>query len=73
MLRMLSEYVGEEDFLHGVSLYLKKHSYGNTVSADLWEGVAEATGMKTLLSLALLRNTHGSLQGRISARSCTTG
>lgn len=41
---MLSEYVGEEEFLKGVSIYLKKHSYKNTVSADLWAGVSEATG-----------------------------
>ena len=45
VLRMLSEYVGEKEFLKGVSLYLKKHSYKNTVSADLWAGVSEATGV----------------------------
>ena len=47
---MLSEYVGQDAFLHGVSLYLKKHSYGNTVSADLWEGVAQATGIVLVLA-----------------------
>jgi aminopeptidase 2 len=41
---MLSKYVGEEKFLKGVSLYLKKHLYSNTVSRDLWEGIGEATG-----------------------------
>ncbi|KZV77286.1 hypothetical protein PENSPDRAFT_568462 [Peniophora sp. CONT] len=44
VLRMLSEYVGEKEFLKGVSVYLKKHSYKNTVSSDLWAGVSEATG-----------------------------
>ncbi|KAH9974690.1 peptidase family M1-domain-containing protein [Lactifluus volemus] len=33
VLRMLSKYVGEDKFLMGVSLYLKKHLYSNTVSA----------------------------------------
>ena len=41
---MLSKYVGEEKFLKGVSLYLKKHLYSNTVSRDLWEGIGETTG-----------------------------
>jgi aminopeptidase 2 len=41
---MLSKFVGEEKFLKGVSLYLKKHLYSNTVSRDLWEGIGEATG-----------------------------
>jgi aminopeptidase 2 len=41
---MLSAYVGEERFLKGVSMYLKKHLYGNSVTSDLWEGIGEATG-----------------------------
>ena len=45
MLCMLSKFVGEEKFLKGVSLYLKKHLYLNTVSCNLWEGISEATGM----------------------------
>jgi aminopeptidase 2 len=39
---MLSDYVGEGVFLKGVSIYLKKHLYGNTVSEDLWDGISEA-------------------------------
>ncbi|RPD63715.1 hypothetical protein L227DRAFT_496652 [Lentinus tigrinus ALCF2SS1-6] len=45
VLRMLSSYVGEELFLKGVSLYLKKHLYKNTVTKDLWEGIQSATGL----------------------------
>jgi Peptidase family M1 domain len=45
VLRMLSKFVGEDKFLKGVSLYLKKHLYSNTVSRNLWEGIGEATGM----------------------------
>jgi aminopeptidase 2 len=43
---MLSKYVGEDKFLKGVSLYLKKNLYSNTVSRDLWDGIGEATGMQ---------------------------
>ncbi|PPQ65107.1 hypothetical protein CVT24_003068 [Panaeolus cyanescens] len=44
VLRMLSNYVGEEKFLKGVSLYLKKRLFGNSVTHDLWEGISTATG-----------------------------
>lgn len=42
---MLSDYVGEEKFLKGVSIYLKKHLFANSVTRDLWEGIQEASGM----------------------------
>ncbi|KIO15900.1 hypothetical protein M407DRAFT_235051 [Tulasnella calospora MUT 4182] len=45
VLRMLSNYVGEETFLRGVSIYLSRHLYGNSVTKDLWKGIAEASGL----------------------------
>ncbi|KAI0933682.1 hypothetical protein AcV5_005768 [Taiwanofungus camphoratus] len=45
VLRMLAKYVGEDRFLKGVSIYLKKHLYKNSVTKDLWEGIGEATGL----------------------------
>jgi len=45
VLRMLANYVGEDVFLKGVSIYLKKHLYGNSVTNDLWSGIAEASGV----------------------------
>ncbi|KAK7047299.1 Aminopeptidase 2 mitochondrial [Paramarasmius palmivorus] len=45
VLRMLSDYVGEEHFLKGVSIYLKDHLYGNSVTKDLWKGISTATGI----------------------------
>jgi aminopeptidase N len=41
---MLCDYVGEEKFLKGVSIYLKKRLYGSSVTSDLWEGISAATG-----------------------------
>ncbi|KAG8913108.1 Aminopeptidase 2 mitochondrial [Tulasnella sp. 417] len=43
LLRMLSNYVGEETFLLGVSKYLSEHLYGNSVTKDLWEGIRKAS------------------------------
>lgn len=41
---MLAAYVGEDVFLRGVSIYLKKHLFANSVSSDLWDGIGEAAG-----------------------------
>ena len=41
---MLSNHVGEEKFLKGVSLYLKKKLFANSITHDLWEGISTATG-----------------------------
>ncbi|KDQ20056.1 hypothetical protein BOTBODRAFT_62421 [Botryobasidium botryosum FD-172 SS1] len=45
MLRMLATFVGEDKFLKGVSIYLRKRLYGSSVTHDLWDGIAEATGL----------------------------
>lgn len=63
---MLSEYVGEKEFLKGVSVYLKKHSYKNTVSSDLWAGVSEATGVYPLFAEQALFTDC--VQARMSTR-----
>jgi puromycin-sensitive aminopeptidase len=39
VLRMLAEYLGAKDFRDGLRHYLKKHAYGNTVTADLWKSL----------------------------------
>lgn len=45
VLRMLSNFVGEDHFLKGVSNYLKSKLYGNSVTTDLWNGISKATGI----------------------------
>jgi len=36
VIRMLAEYLGKEKFRDGLRYYLKKHSYKNTKTIDLW-------------------------------------
>ncbi len=36
VIRMLADYLGEEKFRDGLRYYLKKHSYKNTETEDLW-------------------------------------
>lgn len=43
VLRMLEQYIGADVFAKGVSLYLKKHEYGNAETTDLWDGIEEAS------------------------------
>lgn len=51
VIRMLENYVGEDAWREGVRAYMKKHAYGNTVSADLWSAVQSAAG-KPILGIA---------------------
>jgi len=44
VLRMLEQYVGEDAFRSGVTLYLKTHAYANTETADLWAALEAESG-----------------------------
>ncbi|KAF3929112.1 Laeverin [Dactylellina cionopaga] len=44
VLRMVSQYIGEETFMKGIRSYLKKHAFQNTVTSDLWAALSEASG-----------------------------
>ncbi|KIY68739.1 leucyl aminopeptidase [Cylindrobasidium torrendii FP15055 ss-10] len=48
VLRMLSDYVGEDKFLKGVSVYLKNKLYGNGITEDLWQGISTTTGQDVI-------------------------
>ncbi|MEO6123911.1 MAG: M1 family metallopeptidase [Ilumatobacteraceae bacterium] len=43
LLRMLQQYIGEERFRQGVNNYLRTHSYANTETSDLWDGIESIT------------------------------
>jgi aminopeptidase N len=43
-IRMLADHLGNETFLKGVALYLKRHMYGNAKTSALWEALAEVSG-----------------------------
>lgn len=44
VIRMLANYLGEKDFRDGLRHYLKKHSYSNTATADLWRAFKYVSG-----------------------------
>ena len=45
ILRMLEQFLGDEIFRDGVSLYLSKHSYGNTETDDLWDSLEQVSSL----------------------------
>jgi len=44
LLRMLQQFIGEEPFREGINHYLRKHSYANTETGDLWDAIERVTG-----------------------------
>lgn len=42
VLYQIHQYIGAETFRRGIALYLKKHSYGNTETHDLWDALEVA-------------------------------
>jgi puromycin-sensitive aminopeptidase len=44
VLRMLEQYLGAENFRDGIRHYLRRHSYANTRTTDLWDAIEEVTG-----------------------------
>ena len=43
VVRMLERYLGAETFRSGVRRYIREHSESNTVAADLWHALSEAS------------------------------
>ncbi len=44
VIRMVERYLGREAFREGVQLYIRRHRESNSVAADLWNALSEASG-----------------------------
>nr|XP_020641275.1 puromycin-sensitive aminopeptidase isoform X1 [Pogona vitticeps] len=44
VIRMLHDYIGDEDFRKGMHLYLTKFQHNNAATEDLWESLEYASG-----------------------------
>ncbi len=44
VLHMLEQYLGAETYRDGIRHYLRKHSYANTRTTDLWDAIEEVSG-----------------------------
>ena len=44
VVRMLAAVLGKDHFRDGLRLYFKRHSYSNTITADLWKAWQDVSG-----------------------------
>jgi len=60
VLRMLEQYLSPEVFRDGVRAYLAAHAYANTVTADLWRAIEEASGepVRAVMDSWILQGGH---------------
>jgi len=49
IIRMLSNFIGMDNFMKGMQLYLTRHAYSNAVSEDFWRAMSEASGVPMLV------------------------
>ncbi|KAJ2849030.1 Aminopeptidase 2 mitochondrial, partial [Coemansia erecta] len=52
-IRMLSSYIGLDDFFKGIRAYLQKHKYANASTENLWNALSEASGVNVSQFMAL--------------------
>ncbi len=60
VLRMMEQFLGEAQFRSGVSAYLRRHAHGNTVTADLWSALDDAshTDVGSIMDSWILQAGH---------------
>jgi puromycin-sensitive aminopeptidase len=60
VLRMLEQYLGEKTFRDGIRNYLRKHSYANTRTTDLWDALEEVSGhpIRDVMDTWILQGGH---------------
>lgn len=58
---MLSDMMGQDVFLRGVSTYLKTHAHGSATSNDLWRALSDASR----IDVAALMNSWITKVGRV--------
>jgi len=71
VLRMIEQYLGEEVFRRGVADYLRKHSYANTVTSDLWEGLdrASTSDVGSIMDTWILQGGYPQVETSLSGDS----
>jgi len=60
VLRMLEQYIGAEVYRDGIRHYLRRHSYANTMTTDLWDALEEVSGhpVREMMDTWILQGGH---------------
>ena len=71
VLRMIEQFLGEEVFRDGVADYLHTHSYGNTVTNDLWAALDRAshTPVGDIMNTWILQPGHPVIDVEVDGHS----
>lgn len=59
ILRMLSKWLGEDIFIKGVSLYLRRNAYSSTNTEALWKALSEVSGKDVENTMKIWTNDTG--------------
>jgi len=59
VLRMLANWLKEEDFIRGVSLYLTRYAWSNAKTRDLWAALSEVSGKKVERTMKIWTESIG--------------
>ncbi|OJJ42425.1 hypothetical protein ASPZODRAFT_77027 [Penicilliopsis zonata CBS 506.65] len=46
ILRMIAGFLGQDEFLRGVQLYIRRHAFGTATTDDLWDALTQSSGGK---------------------------
>lgn len=44
IIRMMKDFLGQDNFMKGITSYLNKYKFGNAVTADLWNALSDNSG-----------------------------
>jgi len=71
VVRMLERYLGAAKFRKGVRAYIRRHREGNTVAADLWRALSEASGenVETIARSWIEQPGHPVVEVRLAEKS----
>ena len=70
---MATQVLGDDVFRNGLRVYMKRHAYGNTETADLWTALSEASGTDVNALMARWTEQMGFPLVSISADSVASG
>lgn len=59
IIRMLADYLGENDFRKGLNIYLTKYKYGNATTEHLWDSFEDASGKPVRKLMSKWTKTSG--------------
>ncbi len=68
VVRMLEQYLGATVFRDGVREYLRRHSYGNTETRDLWDALEHVSGepVRALMDPWIYQGGHPLVDAQLS-------